>query len=36
VIAAFEPSWISIVVGVVILLISLIMFRSARRTQVKL
>lgn len=36
VIAAFEPSWISIVVGAVILLISLIMFRSARRTQVKL
>jgi UDP-GlcNAc:undecaprenyl-phosphate GlcNAc-1-phosphate transferase len=36
VIAAFEPSWISLVVGVVILLISLIMFRSARRTQVKL
>ena len=36
VIAAFEPSWISIVVGGVILLISLIMFRSARRRQVKL
>ena len=36
VIAAFEPSWISIVVGGAILLISLIMFRSARREQVKL
>ena len=36
VIAAFEPSWISIAVGGAILLISLIMFRSARREQVKL